>query len=120
MPGADGAARIKEIMSDLRRNPPPKMDGQAVIKIGDLTTGEILDPSGNNVGRFDLPSSDVIILYLADGTKVVARPSGTEPKIKFYILVRASGADLSAARALAILKIKSISKEISERTGNAG
>src|SRR5690606_2818180 len=66
-----------------------------VVTVGDLMTGDIRDrATGASVGRFDLPESDVIVMTLEDQSKVIARPSGTEPKIKFYIMVRQpAGAD---------------------------
>ncbi len=64
------------------------------------------------LGRYDLPASDVIVMALEDGTKVIARPSGTEPKIKFYILAREDGTDLPAARARAAGKIEAIAAEM--------
>ena len=72
-PGQSGVQTMKEIMAKLRSNPPATLGGQKVVKVRDLMN----DP--------DLPKSNVLQFYLESGTIVSARPSGTEPKIKFYI-----------------------------------
>lgn len=113
LPGADGAAKIKSMMQSLREKPPASIGGVAVGSVGDLKTGDIRETkSGNVVGRYDLPSSDVIVMTLADGTKVIARPSGTEPKIKFYILTRETPGDVARGAALTQSKVEAISKEV--------
>ncbi len=76
MPGSDGAARIKKIMSDLRENPKSEVMGHKVVKLYDFTSEEMI-----NAGY---PKSDVIKYILDDGTWIAIRPSGTEPKCKFY------------------------------------
>jgi len=119
MPGKDGAERIRAIMRRLRQAPPATLGGQAVAYYADIQTGEKKElPTGKVVGRCDLPPSDVIVLTLADETKVIARPSGTEPKIKFYILARRPGADLAAARAGADAAIRAISEDLSRLTSS--
>jgi len=72
-PGQSGVQTMKEIMAKMRSNPPATLGGQKVVKVRDLMN----DP--------DLPKSNVLQFYLESGTIVSARPSGTEPKIKFYI-----------------------------------
>ncbi|MBR5401770.1 MAG: phospho-sugar mutase [Treponema sp.] len=72
-PGQSGVQTMKEIMANMRSNPPATLGGQKVVKVRDLMN----DP--------DLPKSNVLQFYLESGTIVSARPSGTEPKIKFYI-----------------------------------
>lgn len=108
LPGKEGADRIKSMMTRLRTSPPREVAGIAVQTVGDLESGDIRDASGKPTGRYDLPKSNVIVLSLADQTKVIARPSGTEPKIKFYILVREPASDLAAARKAAQAKIDRI------------
>jgi phosphoglucomutase len=113
MPGHDGAERITALMTRLRTKPPTQFAGHPVVTIGDVQSGQTIDAkSGAVVGRFDLPASDVLIFTLADGTKVVARPSGTEPKIKFYILAKDSEKDLEKARAATTKKIDAISADL--------
>lgn len=109
LPGADGAARIKDMMQRLRTQPPAAIGGIPVATIADLQSGDIRDArTGRTVGRYDLPAADVVFFTLADGTKVIARPSGTEPKIKFYILTRGPGDDITAARKSATERIQKI------------
>jgi len=113
MPGRQGAARIKALMERLRSDPPAAMGGVAVKTIGDIKTGEVCDrATGKVVDRYGLPASNVLIFTLDDATKVIARPSGTEPKIKFYILARAPGDDLRAARQQATTRIEAITTEL--------
>jgi phosphoglucomutase len=88
--GMNGVAEIAAMMQGYRDNPPTTLDGVAVtqlldydLKVGkDLTTG--------NTWPIDLPKSNVLQFVLADGSKISARPSGTEPKIKFYFSVKGS------------------------------
>ncbi len=118
LPGKEGADKIKAMMASLRSAPPREVAGIPITTVGDCKTGEIRDVSTREVtGRYDLPESDVILLTLADRTKVIARPSGTEPKIKFYILVREPGEDLAAARTAASAKIERILTDVARWTG---
>ncbi len=113
LPGADGAARINDMMQRLRTKPPASIGGIAVATIADLLTGEIRDArTGKPAGRYDLPAADVVFFTLDDGTKVIARPSGTEPKIKFYVLTHAPGDDIPKARAAATGRIKAVIEDI--------
>ncbi|HPZ98917.1 MAG TPA: phospho-sugar mutase, partial [Phycisphaerae bacterium] len=113
--GKEGAEKIQAIMASLRASPPAAFAGVAVKTIADLQTGEIKDArTGKIVGKYDLPSSNVMLFTLDDGTKVIGRPSGTEPKIKFYVLVREPGDDLVKARAAATAKIDAIYAQIDE------
>ena len=113
LPGADGAAKIKSMMQSLRERPPASIGGVAVATVGDLKTGDIRDTKSGKVrGRYDLPASDVIAMTLADGTKVIARPSGTEPKIKFYILTREAPGDVARGAAKTLSKVEAISAEV--------
>jgi len=85
--GRDGAAEIRQMMVDLRENPRKEINGQRVVMVEDYqasTAKNILDGSEE---QLNFPKSDVLIYYLEDGTKICARPSGTEPKIKFYFSV---------------------------------
>ncbi|HRW55601.1 MAG TPA: phospho-sugar mutase, partial [Phycisphaerae bacterium] len=97
----------------LREDAPRELAGVSVRSVGDLMTGAIVDrASGEKIDGYDLPKSDVIVLTLADESKVIARPSGTEPKIKFYILVREACADLPAAESAAAAKIARLEQEV--------
>ena len=85
--GMDGAAQIKQIMIDLRKNPLTHIDGSKVTFVNDYDASTEKNMSTGEVKIMDLPKSNVLIYHTEDGTKVAARPSGTEPKIKFYFSV---------------------------------
>ena len=117
LPGKQGADQIKAMMEGLRIAPPKTLGGCPVTAVADFITGEKRDLETNQViTRYDLPASNVLIFTLADGGKVIARPSGTEPKIKFYILLRESADNLDAARATAIARIETIVQDLLSRT----
>ncbi len=85
--GADGAEEIKQMMIDLRNNPVKEIDGSKVEYVFDyqISTQRNLLTGKNNT--IDIPKSNVLIYQTEDGTRLAARPSGTEPKIKFYFSV---------------------------------
>jgi phosphoglucomutase len=85
--GKDGAEQIQELMSQFRTNPPKEMNGSAVEMIYDVKNARISYPKTQKVEPLDLDKSNVMQFYLADGSKISARPSGTEPKIKYYFSV---------------------------------
>ncbi|MBN1619653.1 phospho-sugar mutase [candidate division WOR-3 bacterium] len=89
--GIEGKKKIEGIMSQLRNNPPKKSTGSNLILLKDYLQKEISDGRGTLIGETDLPVSNVISLEFENGTKIVARPSGTEPKIKLYFF--ANGKD---------------------------
>jgi phosphoglucomutase len=82
--GIEGSQRIKDIMESLRSNPPKNVAGQSVVKVKDYVERVTKDLVRGAVDVIDLPKSNVIQLILEDGSIVTGRPSGTEPKIKFY------------------------------------
>ncbi|WP_298950624.1 phospho-sugar mutase [uncultured Nonlabens sp.] len=86
--GISGASEIKQMMIDLRENPPKQIGGQDVIIVEDYAASTRENKHLNKTETLDIPKSNVLIFYLADGSKIAARPSGTEPKIKFYISVK--------------------------------
>ena len=85
--GQSGAAEIKKMMDDFRSCPPKEINGSEVTKIIDYKASTATTSNGT-VTSIDLPKSDVLQFFTADGTKVTVRPSGTEPKIKFYFGVK--------------------------------
>ena len=85
--GKKGAEEIATIMKQLRENPFTEINGSKVVKIEDYLTSEAKDTLNNSVKTIEIPKSNVLIYYTEDGSKIAARPSGTEPKIKFYISV---------------------------------
>ena len=85
--GKDGQIEIKNIIDNFKNNPPKQIDGSEVITIDDYENSQTLDLKTNRVSKINFPKSNVIEFNTANGTKVVLRPSGTEPKIKMYISV---------------------------------
>lgn len=87
-PGKTGADEIKTMMENFRKNPPTELGGSKVVVWKDYQTLEQRDAKGN-VSKLDMPdTSNVLQWFCDDGTKVSVRPSGTEPKIKFYLEVK--------------------------------
>ena len=93
--GKDGADEINQMMVNYRSNPPKSINGQNVIKIMDYQLQIEKDLLSNNENPIHLPKSDVIQFFLNDGTKITVRPSGTEPKIKFYFGVKTEIKDIN-------------------------
>lgn len=85
--GHSGEQEIKAMMEKFRNNPPGSINGSKVIRLLDYKISEENDLRTGEKTKLDLPVSDVLQFYLEDGSKVSVRPSGTEPKIKFYISV---------------------------------
>jgi phosphoglucomutase len=88
--GAAGEKEIREIMTRFRQNPPLTLGGSKIERILDYATGMEQDLTHEITRPLDFPKSDVLQFYTSDGSKISLRPSGTEPKIKFYISVNAS------------------------------
>lgn len=87
--GISGEAEIKSMMENFRSTPPTSLAGSEVVKITDYLTSEEYDVSKGSTSKIDYPASNVLQFFTADGYTISARPSGTEPKIKFYISVNA-------------------------------
>jgi phosphoglucomutase len=85
--GKSGAEEIQQMMSDFRANPPKALDGSPVVSIRDYQVQESTDCRTGARTALDLPKSNVLQFLLEDGSKISVRPSGTEPKIKFYFSV---------------------------------
>jgi phosphoglucomutase len=85
--GKSGAEEIQEMMSGFRANPPEALDGSPVLNIRDYLVQESTDCRTGARTALDLPKSNVLQFLLEDGSKISVRPSGTEPKIKFYFSV---------------------------------
>lgn len=91
--GKSGAEEIQQMMANFRANPPKSIAGSPVVRIDDYKALTRLDAQSGQTtaieaGKMGIESSNVLQFFTADGTKVSARPSGTEPKIKFYVSVR--------------------------------
>ena len=110
MEGLDGPTRMAALMDGLRNDPPTEFGGVAVTLVGDYGRGTITE--GGKVRPTGLPSSNVLYYRLANGDVIVARPSGTEPKIKFYYMLEAVNA------AEAEEKLKNYQKTLSALSGN--
>ena len=91
MPGLDGAEKMATLMKSLRETPPSEIAGVKVATYKDYSDGTARDAASGEVTKIALSGSNVLRFELADGTHIVVRPSGTEPKIKVYILTK--GAD---------------------------
>ena len=87
MPGLDGVEKMKALMNELRKNPPAEIGGKKVVSIRDYLTETITDLITGAVTPTGLPASNVLYFECEGGNVVVVRPSGTEPKIKLYLLV---------------------------------
>lgn len=88
--GKKGAEEISEMMKTLRENPFKEIAGSKVIRLDDISMDESRNFVSGKTSALNLPKSNVLIYYTEDGSKIAARPSGTEPKIKFYISVNTS------------------------------
>jgi phosphoglucomutase len=87
--GIEGLAEINKMMVDLRQNPLKEINGERVVMVEDYKTSIAKNLFTGEEETMKMPKSDVLIYYTEDGSKIAARPSGTEPKIKFYISVNA-------------------------------
>ena len=118
-PGADGIAAIKQLMVDLRGKSPEVLGGLAVESVSDLLVGT-RRARGGAVEKLTLPPSDVLVYALEGGSRIIARPSGTEPKIKFYFDVRepmAAGETPKDAEASALAKMRLLTEDFSRLAG---
>lgn len=109
MEGADGAEKIKQIMENLRNNPVNKIGEFEVLKIKDCLAHTIKDLKTGDVSPWDLPKSNVLYYEMANDFWCAVRPSGTEPKIKFYMGVK--GESLEEAEKL-LEKLTNAMKEL--------
>ena len=98
MEGMDGSAKISGIMDNLRKNTPQSVAGKKVVAVRDYETSVRTEIESGKTEKILLPKSNVIYLELEDGNNFVVRPSGTEPKIKLYCLMR--GGNKAEAEAL--------------------
>lgn len=83
--GESGMNQIKGIMTDLRSNPPTEINGHKVVKRDDYDVSVSYDTVTGNENKITLPKSNVLCYYMDDGSSLIVRPSGTEPKIKMYL-----------------------------------
>jgi phosphoglucomutase len=109
--GMEGLQQITQMMIDLRENPLKEINGQRVIMVEDYQSSIAKNLLDGSETTMSIPKSNVLIYYTEDGSKICARPSGTEPKIKFYISVNAeleAVEDFNQVEAVLDQKIKNI------------
>ena len=85
--GSEGTKKIKNKIDSLRKNPPNKLENSKTILIYDYEKSIVKNNLSGKLSKIELPKSNLIIFESADGTRVAIRPSGTEPKIKYYFSV---------------------------------
>ena len=95
-------------MKNFRENPYTSIADQKVIRIEDYQKSESKDLVNNSIIEIDVPKSNVLIFYTEDGSKIAMRPSGTEPKIKFYISVNSKSKDGNIAMKINQEKLEAI------------
>ena len=103
MEGADGAEKIKQIMENLRQNAPKTFGSYKVLKAKDYKISECIDLQTNEKIKIELPTSNVLYYELENDAWCCARPSGTEPKIKFYMGIKGTSKE-NAEQELEALK----------------
>ncbi|MDI6046436.1 phospho-sugar mutase [Flavobacterium yafengii] len=109
--GMDGLQEIDQMMIDLRENPLKEINGQRVVMVEDYQSSIAKNLLTDEETKMEIPKSNVLIYYTEDGSKICARPSGTEPKIKFYISVNTeldSVEDFNEVESILDNKIKNI------------
>ncbi|HPH32715.1 MAG TPA: phospho-sugar mutase, partial [Chitinophagaceae bacterium] len=109
--GMDGQAQIAAMMETYRSNPPKSINGSPVVQLLDYELSKGTNPQNGDRWTIDLPKSNVLQFILEDGSIISARPSGTEPKIKFYFSVKAklnSAAEFDQVNAAMDEKIKAV------------
>ena len=115
-PGKSGAEEIQKMMRDFRANPPKEIGGSPVTIIKDYADLNCTEPATGKITKLDFPTTSNVLQYFTeDGTKISIRPSGTEPKIKFYVEVHdkmKDADDYARCNADAAKKIAQIKKEL--------
>ncbi len=104
MEGLDGIEKRKKLMASLRSTPPVSFGGSPVVKIGDYKSGTVTDIRTGESVPTGLTASDVLYYTLENGDKLIIRPSGTEPKVKMYVLLHADTKDALAEKLATYLK----------------
>jgi phosphoglucomutase len=108
--GKEGLEEIKQMMVNYRKNPPKEINGSKVICIKDYLLQETKDLLTGKIAKIDLPTSDVLQFFTEDGSKISIRPSGTEPKIKYYFAVSQDLLDINEIDVLEKILAKKIEK----------
>ncbi|WP_164103736.1 phospho-sugar mutase [Candidatus Laterigemmans baculatus] len=123
MEGSEGMAAMQKLMAAFRNNPPAQLAGLGVSRVRDYLNSQQFAVGSGNPEKLDGPVGDIVILELAEeGNYVAVRPSGTEPKVKFYIFTRLSAAqssDLEAAKQTLADRIARLDKDVRAFAGSA-
>ena len=98
MPGLDGLKKMAALMAGLRENPPAEIAGEAVKEQKDYQDGSVVDAATGARSAMELSGSNVLRYEMADGTSLIVRPSGTEPKVKVYILANGESREACDAK----------------------
>ena len=93
MPGLDGLQKMDALMERMRTEPPKEIGGIEVVRLRDYQDGSIFVTGLGKVDKTPFAGSNVLYFELADGSSFIIRPSGTEPKIKIYLLVRGASSE---------------------------
>ena len=113
--GISGTEEIKALMAKFRTTPPTEIDGEKVVEIRDYKASEAKDLLTGKVTAINLPKSDVLQFFTESGSKITVRPSGTEPKIKFYFSMKGKiDGNLDAAMKCLDEKLEKAAKELTE------
>ncbi len=99
----DGSERMANVMKALRKNPPTSLGGKKIVEFRDYSTGVVKNLATGETSSTNLPLSDVLYYVNEEGDVIVVRPSGTEPKVKIYVLTRGSSAKAAEDSAKASL-----------------
>ncbi len=113
--GKEGQEEIQKMMENFRNNTPKSIGGSKVVKVYDYQLSKIIDVQAGKISEIKLPKSNVIQFITNEGSKITIRPSGTEPKIKFYFGVKGNLKDkknFDKVNAEAVQKIKTIAQEL--------
>ena len=113
--GAAGLEEISTLMSNARLSSPKMLGGQKIVRMEDFQSSQSLDILSQHSSPIDLPKSNVLIFYTEDGSMVAMRPSGTEPKIKYYISVNCplpDASDYGAIKTVLLNKIDLIALDL--------
>ena len=116
-PGKEGAELIANMMVDFRANPPKELAGSPVVRVKDFQSSIEKDLVSGEEKSIDIPKSNVLIFYTEDGSKVACRPSGTEPKIKYYFSVNrplASKEEYKSVQDILLAKIDQLKVDFSK------
>ena len=95
----DGQEIMSGLMTNMRNNPPAEIEGKKIVEFRDYKSGVVLNKVDGTTSETGLPSADMLYNITEDGDVIIIRPSGTEPKIKAYVLLKASTMDEAIAYA---------------------